>query len=269
MSTSASGLTGRVAIITGGASGLGLCTARQFHAAGYSVVVADTREEAARAAVEGIDPVGERTLAVRADVTVAQSVDDMVSATIERFGCLDVLVNNAGYAQPSPTHTLSDELWLRMLDVHLNGTFRCSRAAYGALSRSQAPAIVNVSSIAAAVGMPMRASYSAAKAGIEGFTRSIAVEWAPAGIRVNAVAPGYILTPLMAELVEAGTNSVEEMSARVPMGRMGAPAEIAAVTEFLASEAALYVTGQVILVDGARTIDGRFSFGDAVAPSTS
>lgn len=247
----------RVAIVTGGASGLGLATVRRLLAANCCVAIADLQEDVARASAAEVDPGGERVLAVHADVTETASVDAMVAAVVERFGQLDVLVNNAGFAAPSPTHELKDDAWLRMLDVHLNGTLRCSRAAFPVLSRAQAPAIVNIASIATKVGMPMRASYTAAKCAIEGLTRVLAVEWAPVGIRVNGVAPGFLLTPLMQKLIEEGANSNESMDALVPLGRMGLPEEIAEVVAFVASPAASYLTGQTIVVDGGMTIDGR------------
>lgn len=247
----------RVALVTGGASGLGLATVRRFLASGCAVVIADLDEDAARSAADELDTTGERALGLHADVTDAASADAMIAATVDRFGRLDVLVNNAGYAAPSPTDTVEDAEWLRMIDVHLNGTLRCSRAAYPALARSEAPAIINISSIAARVGMPMRASYSAAKAGIEALTRVLAVEWAPVGIRVNAIAPGFLLTPLMQKLIEKGTNTTESMAALVPIGRLGEPQEIAAIVELVAAPDASYLTGQTIVVDGGMTIDGR------------
>jgi NAD(P)-dependent dehydrogenase (short-subunit alcohol dehydrogenase family) len=247
----------RVAIVTGGASGLGLATVRRLLADSCAVAIADLQEDAARAAAADVDPSGERVLAVHADVTDTASVDASVAAVVERFGRLDVLVNNAGFAAPSPTHELEDAAWLRMLDVHLNGTLRCSRAAYPALVRAPAPAIVNIASIATTVGMPMRASYTAAKCGIEGLTRVLAVEWAPVGVRVNGVAPGFLMTPLMLKLIEEGTNTTGAMEALVPLGRVGTPEEIAEMVAFVASPAASYLTGQTIVVDGGMTIDGR------------
>jgi NAD(P)-dependent dehydrogenase (short-subunit alcohol dehydrogenase family) len=248
---------GRVVLVTGGAGGLGFETARRFHGGGASVVIADLDEQAALAAAEQIDASHDRALGLAADVTSTPSIDRMVAATLDRFDRLDVLINNAGFAAPSPTHTLEDEAWLHMLDVHLNGTLRCSRSAFRALSNAPHAAIVNIASIAAYVGMPMRASYTAAKAGISGLTRVLAVEWAPVGIRVNAVAPGFIATPLMTKLIEEGTNSAVSMTSLVPMGRLADPHEIAAVIEFAASPAASYLTGQTVVVDGGMTIDGR------------
>ena len=257
MSCSQESAPDRVVVVTGGASGIGLATVRRFLECGQSVVIADLHLDMAGKAIADMDGSRQRSLALQVDVTDTTSVDRMVDAIAERFGRLDVLVNNAGYAEPSSSHTVTDEDWARMLDVHLTGTFRCSRAAFELLSRADAPAIVNIASIAAVVGIPMRASYSAAKAGIEGLTRVLAVEWARQRIRVNAVAPGYVLTPLIERRIESGTNTMNRMTARVPLGRLGAPEEIAAVVNFLASKEASYITGQTLVVDGGQTVDGR------------
>lgn len=247
----------RVAIVTGGANGLGLAIARRLAESGHRVAVVDIQAELAAGAAAELDRSGSDVIAIPADVTDTAAVDAMVNTTVEQFGGLDILVNNAGLAAPGPTHTVDDEAWNRMLDVHLGGSLRCARAAFHALENSAEPAVVNIASIATSVGMPMRASYAAAKSAVEGLTRVLAVEWAPVGIRVNAVAPGFLLTPLMEKLIAEGTNSVESMTALVPLNRLGTPEEIAAVVGFLASPAASYLTGQSIIVDGGMTIDGR------------
>lgn len=248
-------MTERVAIVTGGASGLGLATAKHLAETGYGVVIADFSVERAEQAAAEIGPGS--AVAVHADVSDTASVERMVAATHKQFGRLDVLVNNAGFAEPIPTHLMQDDSWIRMLDVHLGGTMRCSRAAYPLLSQSKSSAIVNLASIAAHVGIPGRAAYSAAKAGIEGLTRSLAVEWAPARLRVNAVAPGFISTPLMSSLVEAGMRDETAMAEQVPLSRLGMPNEVASVIGFLAGSASAYITGQTIVVDGGLTVDGR------------
>ena len=239
----------RVAAVTGAAQGLGLADAQRLAAGGYRVVVADLDGEAAAAAAEAI---GGGAVGLPADVTDPAAVDELFARVERDFGRLDVLVNNAGISYPEPTADLSEERWQRMLDIHLGGTFRCSKRAYPLLAR-QGGAIVNVSSIAAILGQGKRAAYSAAKGGIAALTRDLAMEWAPDGIRVNAVAPGVIETEILTENIERGMLDPAVFGTRVPLGRMGRPEEIAETVYFLA-ETATYVTGQVIVVDGGFTV---------------
>jgi NAD(P)-dependent dehydrogenase (short-subunit alcohol dehydrogenase family) len=250
--------TRRVAIVTGAAGGIGFSTCSAFLEQGLRVAVADVAEEAAEKAAAELDAAGANAAAFKVDVANTESVDQMVRSVLERFHRLDVLVNNAGVIDPGPTEELTDERWDRLVGIHLGGTFRCSRAAFPALAASDSAAIVNVSSIAAHGGFSQRASYCAAKAGIEGLTRALAVEWAPHGIRVNAVAPGHTWTPLFARAVETGqVPNLEARIARIPLGRLGSPEEIAAAIAFLASPAASYVNGQALCVDGAVTANAN------------
>ena len=186
------------------------------------------------------------------DVVDPAAVDELFARVDRDLGRLDVLVNNAGSATPEPTVDVTEERWQRMIDIHLGGTFRCSRSAYPLLAR-QGGAIVNVSSIAAILGAGKRASYSAAKGGIAALTRDLAIEWAPDGIRVNAVAPGVIETEILIDNIERGLLDPATFDARIPLGRMGRPEEIAETVYFLA-DTATYVTGQVIVVDGGFTV---------------
>jgi NAD(P)-dependent dehydrogenase (short-subunit alcohol dehydrogenase family) len=239
----------RVAVVTGGANGLGLADAERFAAAGYAVVVADLDGDAAAAAAKRL---GGGAIGVAADVADPPAVDALFARVAAELGRLDVLVNNAGISHPEPTVELTEERWQRMIDIHLGGTFRCSKAAHPLLAR-QGGAIVNVSSIAAILGAGKRASYSAAKGGIAALTRDLAMEWAPDRIRVNAVAPGVIETEILNENIERGLLDPAVFDARIPLGRLGRPDEIAEAVFFLA-DTATYVTGQVIVVDGGFTV---------------
>ena len=239
----------RVAVVTGGAKGLGLADAERFAAAGYAVVVADLDGDAASAAAQRL---GGGAVGAAVDVRDPAGVEGLFARVDAELGRLDVLVNNAGISHPEPTVELTEERWQRMIDIHLGGTFRCSKAAHPVLAR-RGGAIVNVSSIAAILGAGKRASYAAAKGGIAALTRDLAMEWAGDGIRVNAVAPGVIETEILTENIERGMLDPGVFDARIPLGRMGRPEEIAETVFFLA-DTATYVTGQVIVVDGGFTV---------------
>ena len=244
----------RVALVTGAANGIGLATATGLWARGWRVVLADL--DAARAENEraSLDSSGERSLAVHVDVTDTASVDALLTAVTDRFGRLDVLVNNAGRPTSATVDELSDELWAAALDVNLSGTLRCSRAALPLLRNAAAPSVVNMASVAALVGMSGRAGYSAAKAAVSSLTRVLAVEWAELGIRVNAVAPGYVRTAGFDQRM--GVERGRELCAQVPLRRLCRPEEVASVIAFLASDDAGYITGQTIVIDGGLTVRG-------------
>jgi NAD(P)-dependent dehydrogenase (short-subunit alcohol dehydrogenase family) len=247
----------RIAIVTGGARGLGLETCRVFYERYFGVVLADVDEAAARQQAAELDPTTQTVIGIGADVSSSESVTQMIAIALSHFGSVDVLVNNAGVIDPQSSHTVADDAWKRLLEVHIGGTFRCCRAAFAPLADSASGgAIVNLSSLAAHVGISGRLSYAAAKAGIEGMTRVLAVEWAPHGIRVNAVAPGYIKTGLALTAISRGLLDERRLVARTPLGRMGDPREIATTIAFLASPDAGYITGQTIVVDGGHTING-------------
>jgi NAD(P)-dependent dehydrogenase (short-subunit alcohol dehydrogenase family) len=247
-----------VALVTGGAGGIGRATCQAFFDQGYRVSLTDIDEEGAAAAAATIDPSGEIVAGLKGDVASTDSVDAMVAATLERFGRLDALVNVAGVVGPGPSEELPDEEWDRLIGIHLSGAFRCSRAAFPALSKSGAGSIVSISSIAGRTGFSYRVSYCAAKAGIEGLTRALAVEWAKKGVRVNAVAPGHVRTPMLDHSLMIGSVTEEIVQARtdrIPLGRYAQPEEIAAAVLFLSSPAASYITGEVLCVDGAITVN--------------
>ena len=245
-----------VALVTGSGGALGSEMCKQFLDDGYDVVVSDLREDAAQEVAKALDPKGEHVFTVSIDVGSTESVDAGIAKIIERFDRLDVLVNNAGNFRQGLTHTYSDEDWRFITNVHLDGAFRCCRAAYPHLKKSPYPTIISIASVAARIGLPGRLSYSVSKAGLEALTRVLAVEWAPDNIRVVAIAPGFTKTQNRI-FVDGKEVTYESFAQAVPMKRMGRPEEQASVVVFLASQKASYINGQTIVVDGGATIDLR------------
>jgi NAD(P)-dependent dehydrogenase (short-subunit alcohol dehydrogenase family) len=260
-----------IAIVTGAADGIGWATAQALARAGVHLALLDLRADMVqvRAAELGVSHVG-----LACDVTEQSSVAAAVQAVVARFGRIDVLVNNAGIGdQAGATIDQNSAAFDRVLAVHLRGTFMMSQAAGRVMLQAQVPAgqqrgaIVNLGSIASTVGLPMRNAYSAAKAGVLGMTRALASEWARSGIRVNAVAPGYVNTALVADLNRKGMLDARGIAHRTPLGRMAEPAEIADAICFLASRRASYITGIVLPVDGGWTCFGAPESALAELPS--
>ena len=249
-----------VAIVTGAADGIGWATAQRLAADGCQVALLDLRAEAALARAAELGP---SHLGLTCDVTSEASVQAAVAAVLARFGRIDALVNNAGIGdQTGPTVEQDAAAFDRVLAVHLRGTFLMSQAVARIMLQAEPVpgqgrgAIVNLGSIASSIGLPGRNAYCAAKAGVLGMTRAMASEWARTGIRVNAVAPGYVRTALVAELERKGALDARSIAHRTPMGRMAEPAEIAEAIAFLASPKASYITGAVLPVDGGWTAFG-------------
>jgi NAD(P)-dependent dehydrogenase (short-subunit alcohol dehydrogenase family) len=213
--------------------------------------------ELANASAFELDPTGKRAYAVELNVAITESVDRAFAKVAEHFGRIDVLVNNAGNFRQAPSATYTDEDWKYVTGVHLDGAFRCSRAAYSYLKASPQAAIVSISSVMARIGLPKRLSYVVSKAGIEALTRVLAVEWALDGIRVNAVAPGFTHTRSHDDLLGKGLTTNEKLLDAIPIKRLANPMEIGNVVYFLASSAASYITGQTVIVDGGASIDIR------------
>jgi NAD(P)-dependent dehydrogenase (short-subunit alcohol dehydrogenase family) len=244
-----------VALITGGARGLGYATGESLVKRGYRVALVDIDGEGSQSAAQRLSP--QAAIGLQCDVASDNDVESVTLEIERRFGRLDTLVNNAGGVDPGRTQEVSTTSWTNLVDVHLGGTFRMCRAAFRLLSASDQPSIVNISSISAHRGLPGRASYNSAKAAIESFTRTLAVEWAQVGIRVNAVAPGFILTEGARAVYESGAADYQQRLGYIPLGRMGSPGEIGEAVAWLASQSASYVTGQVLVVDGGYLVDGR------------
>jgi len=246
-------------LITGAGIGIGAATARAFAKAGYRTIVTDILDEEGRGVVSGIEAEGGEAEYHHLDVTSTDEVDSVVSAVQDRYGPLDSVVANAGIAHKVPLPELTDEKWDHTHEVDLKGVMRVCRSAAPAMRGAGKGSVVAVSSImGVAYGWDEHVQYSAAKAGIVGLVRGLAVELARDGLRVNGIAPGYIRTAqALSEEHSLGPEGLEQAAEFIPMGRVGKPEDIADVILFLASDAARYLTGQVIVVDGGLLV-GRY-----------
>jgi 3-oxoacyl-[acyl-carrier protein] reductase len=258
-------LTDRVAIVTGSSSGIGRAIAGELARRGMRVVVTSRSAERAEATVDAIEAQGGTALAVAAQLTEPDGPAGLVARTLDAFGRLDVLVNNAGAGQVADSETLALADWQRIIDIDLSAPFRCAQAAAGPMLAAGRGVIVNVTSLNGHVALPRRAAYGAAKHGLEGLTKTLGVEWARRGIRVVSVAPAYVSTPLLAGTSKAGGFTLDEVAQRTPMGRLAEPEEVARVVAFLVSDDASYVTGSSVLVDGGWIADGGW---DGMSPSS-
>jgi NAD(P)-dependent dehydrogenase (short-subunit alcohol dehydrogenase family) len=234
-------MDGRVAVVTGAGRGLGAAIAEELAARGATVVPVDRDEQ------PGL---------LVADISDPDQVDSVFDVVAAEHGRIDVLVNNAGVGAVAPSEELSLEVWSRTLAVNLTGTFLCAQAAARHMLPAGRGVIVNVGSVFAATGMPMRAAYSASKHGVVGLTKVLGTEWAARGIRVVAVDPAYVRTALDDADQRAGGYTTEDIERRTPMGRYAEPAEIARVVAFLAADDASFITGSEIAVDGGWLADG-------------
>ena len=244
------GFQDRIALITGGAGGIGIAVARRLVAAGTRVALADLRLDAAREAAAGLAGAGRHAIGLGGDVSRSADADALVAAVIAEFGRLDILVNNAGVmGRVAPLSELEDEDWNRVLAVDLSSVFYVSRAAIRHMRARKSGCIVSVASIAGKEGTPRLIPYSVAKAGIIAFTKALGKEVIGEGIRVNCVAPGVVETPLLSQLPPEATQL---MLSKSPMGRFGTADEVAAVVQFLASDDASFITAQCLDCSGGR-----------------
>ena len=248
---------GKVALVTGAARGVGAATARRLAAEGAAVGVVDVDAAGAAVVADEIGARGGHAVALGADVSIRPDVEAMVAAAVDQLGGLHVLVNNAGFIRDNLIHKMTDDDWDAVLAVHLRGAFLCSQVAQRIMVDQHYGRIVNVSSTSSD-GNRGQANYSAAKAGIKGFTRTLAIELGRFGVTVNAVAPGFIATAMTEQTAARLGVTFEQLSqgvaAAVAVGRIGQPEDVAAVIAFLASEDASYVSGQTVYVDGGGRI---------------
>lgn len=246
-------LDGRVAIVTGGGGGLGTLAALAFADAGADVVVAARTLSKCEATADRVRALGRRALALSVDVTEPAQVERMVQATLEAFGRIDVLFNNAGITSPRSLEDSDPDEWFRIVEVNVKSTFLCSRAVIPAMRARGEGRIVNMGSILSARGMANRTAYATSKAAVAQLTRSLALELGGSGITVNAIGPTVIVTDLNRDLIQRQPALYDALLARTPAGRLGQPEDIAGALVFLASPAAAFVTGQTIFVDGGYT----------------
>lgn len=250
-------LSGRVAVVTGAARGIGAGIAEALAADGATVAAVDLEESACADTVERIGAAGGKAIAIGADVTDADSVERAFTRVADELGSVGVLVNNAGITKDNMLFKMSEQDWDAVMGVHLRGAFLCSRAAQKQMVQQKWGKIVNLSSVSA-LGNRGQANYSTAKAGIQGFTKTLAIELGPFGINVNAIAPGFIVSEMTAATAERIGMSFDEMQQKTaedtPVRRVGHPADIANAVSFLVDEKSSFVTGQTLYVDGGRKL---------------
>ena len=241
-------LEGKVALVTGSARGIGKAIAMRLAEEGANLIRTDINIEASEATAKEIEGLGRKALAVKCDVSKRDEVDNLVAKSLEAFGQIDILVNNAGITRDGLFMRMKEEQWDLVMNVNLKSVFNVTQEVFTkSMMKKKAGSIINISSLVGIVGNPGQANYCAAKAGVIGFTKALAKEIASRGVRVNAIAPGFINTEMTAAIPE---KLQEEMMKSIPMGRGGNPKEIADAVLYLASDESSYVTSQVLSING-------------------
>lgn len=240
-------LNNKVALVTGAAQGIGRDIALALAQDGADLAICDVNLEAAQKTAADIEALGKKALALKTNVAASAEVTAMVDQTVEKFGRIDVLVNNAGITRDGLILRMKDEDWDLVMSINLKGAFLCTKAALKFMTKQRSGTIINIASIVGAMGNAGQANYVASKAGLIGLTKTIAREYANRGITANAVAPGFIETAMTQALPE---NVRTDLAKQIPMGKLGTPEDVANAVRFLASPHASYITGQVIHVNG-------------------
>ena len=240
-------LKDKTAIVTGAAQGIGKVIALGLAKCGADIAVSDINEDSLSSAVKEIEALGRKAIAVKMDVSSLKDCEEMVKKTIDAFGKVDILINNAGITRDTVLLRMKEEQWDQVIQVNLKGTFNCTKAVIRSMFKQKSGKIINISSVTGAMGNAGQANYSASKAAVMGFTKSIAREYAHCGITVNAVAPGFIKTAMTDAIPEKDRDA---MISIIPAKRLGLPEDVADTVCFLASDMANYITGQVIHING-------------------
>lgn len=240
-------LTGKTAIVTGASRGIGAAIARKLCEAGANVALCSRSAEAVAAIADTLNSEGYTAISTAADISKKVDVEALIKTVLDRFSQIDILVNNAGITRDTLLMRMQDEDWDAVLQTNLTGTMYCTRAVMRPMLRQRSGRIINISSVIGIMGNPGQASYAAAKAGIIGFTKTIAREVGVRGITVNAIAPGFITTDMTAQMPQQNQEQLRDL---IPLRRFGSPEDVADAVHFLASDAARYITGQTLHVDG-------------------
>lgn len=251
-------LAGKVVFITGAGNGIGLSMAGAFAANGARLALFDINADALAAARKTLQEAHSNVelICLTGSITDESVVEEAVAQAERQFGRIDVLLNNAGISMNKPTLELSASDWRRAIDINLNGVFYCAQAAARRMVAQGSGVILNTASMYGLAAAPERAAYCASKAAVVMLTKVLAIEWAKSNVRVNAIAPGYVKTALVDQLVHEGRMDLDALTARTPSGRMAQPDEIAAIALFLASDTASFINGQAIVADGGWTAYG-------------